>query len=47
VRYAFFREDEIVVEIDALAADEATPVSVEAFGDLLTMVRNAYAKVLG
>ena len=47
VRYAFFREDEIVVEIDALAADEATPVSDEAFGDLLTMVRNAYAKVLG
>jgi hypothetical protein len=46
VRYAFFQEEQIVVEIDVLAADEATPVSDDAFGDLLTMVRNAYAKVL-
>jgi hypothetical protein len=45
-RYALFQEDQIVVEIDVLAADEATPVSDEAFGDLLTMVRNAYDKVL-
>jgi hypothetical protein len=45
-RYAFFQEDQIVVEIDVLAADEATPVSDEAFTDLLTMARTAYAKVL-
>ncbi len=45
-RYALFQEDQIVVEIDVLAADEATPVSDEAFDDLLAMVRNAYEKVL-
>jgi hypothetical protein len=36
-----------VVEIDALAASEETLVSDDAFAELLTAVRNAYAKVLG
>lgn len=47
VRYALFQEETIVVEIDAIAAAEDTPVSDEAFDELLTMVRNAYAKVAG
>ena len=47
VRYALFREDTVVVEINAIAADEETPVSDEAFDELLTMARNAYAKVAG
>lgn len=45
VRYALFQEETIVVEINAIAAGEDTPVSDEAFDELLTMVRNAYAKV--
>jgi hypothetical protein len=45
-RYAIFQEEEIVVEIDALAASEDTPISDEAFDELLTMVRNAYEKAL-
>ncbi len=47
VRYALFQEETIVVEINAIAAAEDTPVSDEAFDELLTMVRNAYAKVAG
>jgi len=47
VRYALFQEETLVVEIDAIAAAEDTPVSDEAFDELLTMVRNAYAKVAG
>lgn len=45
VRYALFQEGEIVVEIDAIAESEDAPVSDEAFDELLTMVRNAYAKI--
>jgi hypothetical protein len=45
-RYAIFREDEIAVEIDALAAADNTLISDEAFDVLLTMVRNAYEKAL-
>jgi hypothetical protein len=45
-RYAIFQEEEIVVEIDALAASEDTPIGDEAFDELLTMVRNAYEKAL-
>ena len=45
-RYALFQEEEIVVEIDVLAAEEDTPVSDEAFNALLTAVRNAYEKAL-
>jgi hypothetical protein len=45
-RLALFEEDGIVVEIDALAAADAEePVSEEAFDELLSIVRNAYAKV--
>lgn len=47
VRYALFQEGTIVVEINAIAAEEGAPVSDEAFDELLTMVRNAYAKVAG
>lgn len=45
VRYALFQEETIVVEINAIAAAEDAPVSDEAFDELLTMVRNAYAKI--
>jgi hypothetical protein len=45
VRYALFQEETVVVEINAIAAGEDAPVSDEAFDELLTMVRNAYAKV--
>lgn len=45
VRYALFQEGDIVVEIDAIADSEDAPVSDEAFDELLTMVRNAYAKI--
>jgi hypothetical protein len=44
-RYAIFEDSKIVVEIDVLAASDDNPVSDEAFGELLTMVRNAYDKV--
>ena len=47
VGYALFREDTVVVEINTIADDEETPVSEEAFDELLTMVRNAFAKVAG
>jgi len=45
VRYALFQEDEVVVEINAIAADDENPVSDEAFDELLTIVRNAYEKL--
>ena len=45
-RYALFQESEYVVEVDALAADEDHLVGDEAFADLLTMVRNAFGKVV-
>lgn len=45
-RYALIQEAEYVVEIDALAASEETPISDEAFDLLLVMVRNAFEKVL-
>jgi len=42
-RYAFFLENDMIVEIDVLAADADNPVSDDAFNDLLTIVRNAFA----
>jgi hypothetical protein len=46
IRYALLEDNNIVVEVDALAAPDAEePVSEEAFDELLTVVRNAYAKV--
>jgi len=45
VRYALLREGATVVEIDAIAADGAAPVSDEAFEDLLFIVRNAFVRV--
>jgi len=46
VRYALFLESTIMVEIDALAADDATPVSDELFDELLSTVRAIYKKVI-
>ena len=46
IRYALLEENNLVVEVDALAAPDAEePVSEEAFDELLTVVRNAYQKV--
>lgn len=45
--YALFQEVDIVIEVNALAADDTTPVSEEAFGDLLTAVRAALEKIVG
>ncbi|MGQ9850471.1 MAG: hypothetical protein ACUVSU_10515 [Aggregatilineaceae bacterium] len=45
VRYALFQEGEIVVEINTIAESEDAPVSDDAFDELLTMVRNAYARI--
>jgi hypothetical protein len=45
-RIALLQEEEIVVEINTLAASEETPVSDEAFDELLTIVRGAYEKTL-
>lgn len=45
--YALFQEVDIVIEVNALAADEEAPVGEEAFGDLLTMVRAALEKIAG
>ncbi len=47
VRYALFQEVDIVVEINALSEDAENPVSDEAFDELLTLVREALAKVAG
>ncbi len=44
-RYALFQEDEVVVEIDAIAADEDHLTSDDAFESLLTAARVAYAKI--
>lgn len=44
-RYALFQENDMIVEIDVLAADAETPVDDDAFSDLLTMARNAFAKL--
>lgn len=44
-RYAFFQVDEVVVEIDVLAADDQHLVSDDSFEQLLTSVRNAYLKI--
>jgi hypothetical protein len=44
-RYALFQAEEVVVEIDVLSADEEHLVSDESFDQLLTLVRNAYAKI--
>ncbi|MBN2305487.1 MAG: hypothetical protein JXQ72_13460 [Anaerolineae bacterium] len=46
VRYALFQEQTIVVEIDVLAAEGEAPVSDEAFGELLTVIREIYALVI-
>ncbi len=46
VRYALFVDGDVVVEVDAIAPDAETPVSDEAFAELLTMVRNAYGQVV-
>jgi hypothetical protein len=43
-RYALLQDSEIMVEIDVLAASADTPVSDEAFGQLLEAVRAAFAK---
>lgn len=45
--YALFQEVDIVIEVNALAAEDTTPVSEEAFGDLLTAVRTALQKITG
>jgi hypothetical protein len=45
-RYALFQEDGLMVEINTLAAAEDTPVSDDAFDSLLSMVRDAYDKIL-
>ncbi len=45
VRYALFAENDMIIEIDVLAADVENPVSDDAFGDLLSIVRNALAKI--
>jgi hypothetical protein len=44
VRYALLQNEEIVVEIDALAANADSSVSDDAFDQLLTAVRAAYGK---
>ncbi len=44
--YALFQEDDIVVEIDVIAADEDHPTSDEAFESLLTAARAAFDKVV-
>ena len=46
VRYALFVDGDVVVEVDAIAPDAETPVSEEAFAELLTMVRKAYDQVV-
>lgn len=43
--YALFHEVDIVIEVNVLAADNETPVSEEAFNDLLTLVRGALGRV--
>lgn len=45
VRYALFQEELITVEINAIATDAETPVSDEAFGELLMIVRGALDKI--
>jgi hypothetical protein len=44
VRYALIQNEEIVVEIDVLAASTDSPVSDDTFDPLLTAVRVAYAQ---
>jgi len=44
VHYALIQNAEIVVEIDALAASADSPVSDDAFDQLLTAIRAAYGK---
>ena len=44
-RYALFQEDEVVVEIDTIAADEDHLTSDDAFESLLTAARAAYGKL--
>ncbi len=46
VRYALFIDGDVVVEVNAIAPDAETPISDEAFAELLTMVRNAYGQVV-
>ncbi|MBI5957194.1 MAG: hypothetical protein HY866_00565 [Chloroflexi bacterium] len=46
VRYALLQEEEIVVEINVLAADDEHLVTDEVFDELLAIVRGAYEKVL-
>lgn len=45
VRYALFHEVDIVIEINVLSEDAENPVSDEAFNELMTLVREALAKV--
>jgi hypothetical protein len=45
VRYALFQEGQITVEIDTIAGSEETPVSDEAFDELLMIVRAALNRV--
>jgi len=44
VRYALIQNEEIVVEINALAANADSPVSDDTFNHLLSAVRTAYGK---
>ncbi len=43
--YALMQEGNVAVEIDVLAGSADTPVSEDALGQLLTIVRAAYAKL--
>ncbi len=45
VRYALMQENEIVVEINVIAADGEDPISDEVFSPLVDTVRTAFAKV--
>jgi hypothetical protein len=46
VRYAFFHQDDLLVEIDALAAADADPVSDEDFGALMDIVREVLTRMV-
>ncbi len=45
-RYALIHEADVVIEINTLAASDETPVSDEAFGELLASVRAALGRVV-
>lgn len=45
-RYALFHESDFVIEINTLAPNDETPVSDDAFGELLAIVRAALERVI-